>query len=242
MSPLSPPFWRQMRVERKDAAATKAPVEDADFLPAAVIDGVKPGYEFRAGDQGQGYYKEVEFLAFGSFGSTSYGTPKPGYEFRRNGRLANKGKGYYKIAAGGATAAGAIDVEEEVAMTRFTNSQKMDAKLEEWQLLFGSRESEKASDLGDDDPAAAAVAELLRTCDDKTLTQGDGGSAGPVKRGRSGEAKGPKEPKRPRSAYACFQAAGTLGGGDAGRKWKTMTSEQKQPFEAKAVEVRSLLP
>ena len=49
-------------------------------------------------------------------------------------------------------------------------------------------------------------------------------------------------PKRPRSAYACFQAAGTLGGGDAGRKWKTMTSEQKQPFEAKAVEVRSLLP
>ena len=61
-SEAEPLVLRLMPPRAKAAAAAAVAVEPAtaaDFLPAAEFDGAKPGYAFRSGEQGTGYYKEV---------------------------------------------------------------------------------------------------------------------------------------------------------------------------------------
>eukprot|EP01050_Picozoa_sp_SAG11_P002629 SAG11_NODE_135_length_15131_cov_9.906599_8_plen_1752_part_00 len=159
-----------------------------------------------------------------------------------------------RTAGGGAAAAGgrtsmdgsatrSPNVEE--AMTRFNSSLKVDAKLEEWQLMFGTRAATESVDLGDPDPCGAEVAELLVNCDDDMLLRprDNGGDPCEAKVRRPRRRRDPKLPKRPKSPYAWFATTQkrpgvTYSSKDVGARWGAMTAEQKAPFEMQSKDDR----
>ena len=62
---------------------------------------------------------------------------------------------------GAAAAAGGAGSMAEMQRFQAANA-KIEAKLEEWQLMFGVRKATQEMDLGDPDPEAAAVADIIK--------------------------------------------------------------------------------